>query len=100
MSVLYILKSKFTPKIYACLFPWFPETKELDGEDVIKEYCPISGRFDFTYNVNDGLENKQECPNSVSELNNCPNGNALNVRFKSCSFENHSEYTTLQLLSN
>lgn len=66
------------------------KTKELDGEDVIKEYCPISGRFDFTYNVNDGLENKQECPNSVSELNNCPSGNALNVRFKSCSFENHN----------
>ena len=65
------------------------KTKELDGEDVIKEYCPVSGRFTFTYNVNDGLENKHECPTPASELDNCPNGNALNVRFRSCSFENH-----------
>ena len=70
------------------------ETKELSGDPVVaQEYCPINGRFVFTYSVNDGLtdhvsigENVNECHEPVSELSNCPSGYELGLRFKRCSF--------------
>lgn len=65
------------------------ETKELNGDTVIaQEYCPVNGRYVFTYSVNDGnvLENVNECHEPVSELSNCPYGFGLGLRFKHCSF--------------
>jgi len=63
------------------------KTKELSGEPVIaQEYCPINGRYVFTYSINDGLESVSECPEPVSELSNCPYGFGLGLRFKRCSF--------------
>lgn len=65
------------------------ETNEFDGQEIRREYCPISGRFQLTYNVDDGQEDKVECPTTDSELDNCPSGSAMNIRFRKCSFENH-----------
>jgi len=65
------------------------KTKELNGDTVIaQEYCPVNGRYVFTYSVNDGnvLENVNECHEPVSELSNCPYGFGLGLRFKHCSF--------------
>ncbi|EFX85663.1 hypothetical protein DAPPUDRAFT_313799 [Daphnia pulex] len=71
------------------------KTKELTGDPVVaQEYCPVNGRFVFTYSVNDGLaddhvnvaENVNECHEPVSELSNCPYGFGLGLRFKRCSF--------------
>ncbi|XP_035228233.1 uncharacterized protein LOC118200379, partial [Stegodyphus dumicola] len=46
-------------------------------------FCPIIGRFRFTYSANRG---EFQCDQPFSELSNCPNGNGLNVRFRQCSF--------------
>ncbi|XP_045034670.1 uncharacterized protein LOC116936585 [Daphnia magna] len=71
------------------------KTKELTGDPVVaQEYCPVNGRFVFTYSVNDGLaddhvtvaENVSGCQEPVSELSNCPYGFGLGLRFKRCSF--------------
>lgn len=67
----------------------------MTGDPVVaQEYCPVNGRFVFTYSVNDGLaddhvnvaENVNECHEPVSELSNCPYGFGLGLRFKRCSF--------------
>lgn len=66
----------------------------MDGIGDIKyDYCPINGKFVFAYN-NDGSDGKMECrmrsgAMSASEIDNCPNGSELNVRFRGCSFDNH-----------
>lgn len=67
------------------------ETREFDGQDIRREYCPINGRYKLTYNVDDGLEDKIECPQPDSVLDNCPSGSAMNLRFRKCSFENHGK---------
>lgn len=75
----------------------FPlETLEFDGSDIRREYCPINGRYKLTYNVDDGLEDKMECPQPDSELDNCPSGSAMNLRFRKCSFENHGAFVILK----
>jgi len=67
----------------------------LTGDPVVaQEYCPLNGRFVFTYSVNDGLadpisnaaETVNECAAPVSELSNCPYGFGLGLHFKRCSF--------------
>ncbi|KAF8782355.1 hypothetical protein HNY73_012651 [Argiope bruennichi] len=50
-------------------------------------FCPISGRFRFTYTANHG---EFQCEQPFSELSNCPNGNGLNVRFRQCAFPDMS----------
>ncbi|KAK7056584.1 hypothetical protein SK128_000487, partial [Halocaridina rubra] len=49
-------------------------------------FCPINGRYRFTYDVNDGTESSIECPEPSSELSNCPKGSRLQLRFRRCSF--------------
>ncbi|KAG7157070.1 hypothetical protein Hamer_G019296 [Homarus americanus] len=56
-----------------------------DGQ-IDRVFCPISGRFRFTYDVNDGTESSVECPDPTSELSNCPMGSELQLRFRRCSF--------------
>lgn len=51
-------------------------------------FCPISGRFRFTYSANHG---EFQCEQPYSELSNCPNGNGLNVRFRQCAFPDMSK---------
>ena len=73
----------------------------MTGDPVVaQEYCPVNGRFVFTYSVNDGLaddhvnvaENVNECHEPVSELSNCPYGFGLGLRFKRCSFGELGKY--------
>ncbi|CAL4076482.1 unnamed protein product [Meganyctiphanes norvegica] len=51
-----------------------------------REFCPINGRYRYTYNVNDGTENAIECPEPTSEVSNCPRGSQLQLRFRRCTF--------------
>lgn len=74
------------------------ETKDfaiasLDGVGEIKyDYCPINGKFQFVYQTNDGSESKMECLRPMSsEIDNCPNGSEVNLRFRGCSFDNHGK---------
>ncbi|XP_043225556.1 uncharacterized protein LOC122383317 [Amphibalanus amphitrite] len=49
-------------------------------------YCPISGRFSFSYDIDDGTESVTECANSDSQISNCPLGFGLHLNFNGCSF--------------
>lgn len=83
--------------IFGELTVFSTETREFDGQDIRREYCPINGRYKLTYNVDDGLEDKIECPQPDSVLDNCPSGSAMNLRFRKCSFENHGKFTEFDL---
>ncbi|RWS03145.1 hypothetical protein B4U79_08850, partial [Dinothrombium tinctorium] len=48
-------------------------------------FCPINGRYRFTYIGHNG---EFRCDQSFSDISNCPHGNALGVRFRHCSFAN------------
>lgn len=74
------------------------KTIQFDGQDIHREYCPINGRYSFTYNIDDGNEDRVECSGNYSELDNCPSGSAINLRFRKCSFENHE--VTLECLGH
>ena len=49
-------------------------------------YCPISGRFSFSYDIDDGTESITECVNSDSQISNCPLGFGLHLNFNGCAF--------------
>lgn len=62
---------------------------DYNGDEIRREYCPISGRYRFTYTVEDETANKSmKCLGKDSELDNCPSGSAMNLRFRRCSSEN------------
>ncbi|KAG8188278.1 hypothetical protein JTE90_012111 [Oedothorax gibbosus] len=46
-------------------------------------FCPISGKFRFTYTARGG---EFRCDQSLSELSNCPAANVLTGKFRQCSF--------------
>ena len=62
------------------------KTKEWDWAPINQEYCPIHGRYKFTYNFDNGTEDMIECSSQDSELDSCPSGSSLNLRFKNCAF--------------
>ncbi|XP_058808315.1 uncharacterized protein LOC131673935 isoform X2 [Phymastichus coffea] len=72
-------------------------SKEIGGIEIRNEYCPIAGKYRFKYSVNyefDGLddnnsEGKDECTAFSSDMNNCPDGSLLHLKFKRCTFEDH-----------
>lgn len=76
----------------------FVETKGIDEENITKAYCPINGKYKFTYSINDGSEQKMECSSPTSLLDDCPvperSASALNLRFQGCSFEDHGNLNT------
>ncbi|PSN54332.1 hypothetical protein C0J52_10680, partial [Blattella germanica] len=76
----------------------FYKTKDLGGEEIKQVYCPINGRFNFVYSIIDGSDNRMECPDPVSELDNCPSGSDLNLRFRNCRFQNRD--VTFQCLGH
>lgn len=62
---------------------------EYNGEEIRREYCPFNERYHFTYIVEDETATEpMECLGKDSELDNCPSGSAMNLRFRQCSFEN------------
>ncbi|KAH7642800.1 hypothetical protein HUG17_9491 [Dermatophagoides farinae] len=55
-------------------------------------FCPFNGRFRFSYIGNNGgsstsQQQQMRCDFGYSEMSNCPHGNALNVKFRKCSFQ-------------
>ncbi|XP_039449210.1 uncharacterized protein LOC120428283 [Culex pipiens pallens] len=60
--------------------------REWNGNEVRQEYCPIHGRYRLTYNIDNGTEDRVECESQDSEVDNCPSGSALNLRFRNCAF--------------
>ncbi|KAL7295565.1 hypothetical protein TKK_0011205 [Trichogramma kaykai] len=73
-------------------------TSEVGGEKIRNEYCPIAGKYRFKYTVNydyellqesNEPESRDECDGFTSELDNCPDGSQLKLRFNRCSFEEH-----------
>ncbi|XP_044741758.1 uncharacterized protein LOC123302749 [Chrysoperla carnea] len=71
---------------------------DAEGHVIRKEYCPIHGKFTFTYDVSDDASNKAVCFNRKSSIDSCPSGSALNLHFQDCSFENND--TTFECLGN
>lgn len=62
---------------------------EYNGDEIRREYCPFSERYHFTYTVEDETAAEPiECTGKDSELDSCPSGSAINLRFRQCSFEN------------
>nr|XP_040222749.2 uncharacterized protein LOC120949487 [Anopheles coluzzii] len=60
---------------------------EWDGAEVRQEYCPIHGRYRMTYSVDSSdTADAIECDSVESEVDNCPSGSALNLRFRNCAF--------------
>lgn len=49
-------------------------------------YCPINGRFKFSYTWNGENNEKGQCSDSLSEIGNCPYGFSLSAKFRGCSF--------------
>ena len=64
----------------------------IEGTPLEPVYCPFNGRYRMTYNINDGRESTQECPQPTSTLSNCPRGNALIMAMQRCSFGDFSEW--------
>ena len=56
------------------------------GSAITKTYCPLNGRFTFTYSINDGTEDDLECRKPLSEAGDCPTGYKFDLHFKGCSF--------------
>ncbi|CAL4137486.1 unnamed protein product, partial [Meganyctiphanes norvegica] len=68
------------------------KTLTIEGQPLEPAYCPIDGRFQFTFNKNDGTEGMTECPEPTSSISNCPAGNHLNLHFKRCTFGDFSKH--------
>ena len=58
------------------------------GSAITRTYCPLNGRFRFTYSINDGTEDDLECHEPVSEASDCPSGYKFDLHFRGCSFPN------------
>jgi hypothetical protein len=61
------------------------------GSAITRTYCPLNGRFKFTYSINDGTEDDLECHEPVSEAGDCPSGYKFDLHFRGCSFPNFGE---------
>jgi len=61
------------------------------GSAITRTYCPLNGRYKFTYSINDGTEDDLECHEPVSEAGDCPTGYKFDLHFRGCSFPNFGE---------
>ncbi|QQP42247.1 Uncharacterized protein FKW44_016851, partial [Caligus rogercresseyi] len=76
------------------------KTRGFYGKSAItKTYCPLNGRYRFTYSINDGAEDELECKEALSTAGDCPSGYKFDLHFKGCSFpdlaENGETYLSL-----
>ena len=62
------------------------------GSAITRTYCPLNGRFRFTYSINDGTEDDLECHEPVSEASDCPSGYKFDLHFRGCSFPNFGKF--------
>ncbi|XP_014488529.1 PREDICTED: uncharacterized protein LOC106751839 isoform X2 [Dinoponera quadriceps] len=68
-------------------------TKEIGGQEIRNEFCPIGGLYHFKYSVNNGSTTSLECNTFFSDFSNCPDGSVLRLSFKRCSFEQRADLT-------
>ena len=68
------------------------------GSAITRTYCPLNGRFKFTYSINDGTEDDLECHEPVSEAGDCPSGYKFDLHFRGCSFPNFGKFNQNTLL--
>ncbi|GAB0096103.1 uncharacterized protein DMENIID0001_115700 [Sergentomyia squamirostris] len=62
--------------------------RELDGQMIRRrEYCPVSGRYNFTFATGVDAEKRLECLSPKSTLDTCPSGSSFNLRFRGCNFD-------------
>ena len=69
------------------------------GSAITRTYCPLNGRFRFTYSINDGMETDLECHEPVSEASDCPSGYKFDLHFRGCSFPNFGKYLLMRSIS-
>lgn len=64
--------------------------RDVGGEEISKSFCPVHGKFSFRYNLDDGIEDKEECSNSLSVMDSCPiptqPSSSVSLHFQGCSF--------------
>ena len=68
------------------------------GSAITRTYCPLNGRFRFTYSINDGIEDGKECREPVSEATDCSEqscGYKFDLHFRGCSFANLGKYKSM-----
>ena len=68
-------------------------TREIGNVPIRNEYCPITGQYHFTYNLNNGSDKTIECNSFSSSFNNCPDGSILRLHFNRCTFESYSNFS-------
>lgn len=69
-----------------------------NGAEIQRQYCPIAGRYRFTYIAENGDSIINQCDRNDSEIDSCPSGSALNIRFRDC--DSRSYETTLECLGH
>lgn len=65
------------------------KTLEYNGQPIKRQYCPINGRYRFLLTIDDGGPETTGCDSKNSELDNCPSGSAMNLRFRQCTFSDY-----------
>mgnify|MGYP006897446572 CR=1 FL=1 len=51
-----------------------------DGS-IERVFCPFSGNFRFTYDINEGPEDIKECAQATSTIQNCPRASELEIKW-------------------
>lgn len=63
---------------------------EYNGEQIKRQYCPFNGHYRLMLTIDDGGPETTGClDTSTSEMDNCPSGSALNIRFRQCTFRDY-----------
>lgn len=68
------------------------KTLEYNGQPIKRQYCPINGRYRLLLTIDDGGPETTGCDSKTSEfseLDNCPSGSSINLRFRQCTFSNY-----------
>lgn len=71
---------------------------DYNGENIQRQYCPITGRYRYSYSAINGTGATIQCNSKESEMDSCPSGSAMNFRFRHCNFQSYE--TTLECLGH
>ncbi|KAF5294827.1 hypothetical protein FQA39_LY00311 [Lamprigera yunnana] len=64
------------------------KTKDLEGNSIQKEYCPLYNKYSLRYFTTDKFY-RRECIGFESDMHSCPSGSSLNIHFKHCIFKSY-----------
>lgn len=62
---------------------------EYNGQEIKRQYCPFNGRYRFLLTIDEGGPETTGCESKNSELDDCPSGSAINLRFRQCTFSDY-----------